>query len=169
MPIFLIPIIVVLAIFCLTALVGAPYVPSRNKEIREAFTKLYKLSKNDLLIDLGSGDGKVLKAASECGASSIGIELNPILVFISKLRLRKDKNASVYCRDYFHFDFPAETTVVYLFSEDRDTPKIVNYIEKQATKIGHPIYLISYAFEAEKYKSEKNYRAYYLYKIKETK
>lgn len=156
-------------IFLVTVLIGAPYVPSRNAEVRKAFKNLYPLGKKDLIIDLGSGDGKILKAASEFGARSVGIELNPILVLISKLRLRKDKKARVVCRDYFHYDFPAETTVVYLFSEDRDMPKLVQYIEKQAARIGHPIYLISYAFKAEKYKAEKTYQAYYLYKIKEAK
>ena len=169
MLIILIPVAIVAGIFILTVLFGAPYVPSRNAELQKAFKNLYPLSKKDLLIDLGSGDGKVLKVASEFGARSVGVELNPILVFISKLRLRKNKKATVVCRDYFHYDFPAETSVVYVFSEDRDMPKMVRYIEKQAKKIGHPIYLISHAFEVSGYKAEKTYRAYYLYKIKEAK
>lgn len=169
MLVFLIPIAIIAGIFILTVLFGAPYVPSRNAELRKAFKNLYPLNKKDLLIDLGSGDGKVLKVASEFGARSVGVELNPILAFISKLRLQNNKKATVICRDYFHYDFPAETTVVYVFSEDRDMPKMVRHIEKQAKKIGHPIYLISHAFEVSGYKAEKTYRAYYLYKIKEAK
>ncbi len=159
-------IIVVVLLFCLMAFFGAPYLPSNNAEIRKAFRNLYKISGKDLLIDLGSGDGRVLKIASDFGAKSVGIELNPILALFSNLRLRKNKNAKTICKNYNSYDFPADATVVYVFGDSRDIEKIVSYIEKQATKIGHPLYLISHAFTTEKYKPEKKYRAYYLYKIK---
>lgn len=169
MPLFLWPIIVLVLIFLFTVLFGAPYVPSRNAELDKAFKNLYPLSKKDFLIDLGSGDGKVLRAAHKFGAKSLGLELNPILVAISRWRLRRLKDAKVLCRDFFLYDFPAETTVVYVFGDGRDMARIVRHIEKQAECIGHPIFLISHAFKAEGYKAEKCYRAYYLYKIKEKK
>ena len=78
--------IVLVLVFGGTALTGAPFVPSRRKELEIIFKKLYRLSKNDLLVDLGSGDGKVLKAASDFGARALGIELNQFLVLFSKLR-----------------------------------------------------------------------------------
>ena len=37
------------------------------------------------MIEIGSGDGRVLKAAAERGIYAIGYELNPILVLISLL------------------------------------------------------------------------------------
>lgn len=157
--------LIVLLLFVLTALFGAPYVPSSTREAKKAFRHLYLLGQKDLLIDLGSGDGKILKAASECGAKSIGIELNPILALISKYRLRKVKDAKVICKDFFHYDFPAETTVVYVFGDGRDMTRIVKHIEEQATKLKHPVHLISHAFEADGHKLIKQYRAYYLYKI----
>lgn len=169
MPVIFWIIIAVVLLFCLTALFGAPYVPSRNAELEKAFKNLYPLSKKDTLIDLGSGDGKVLLAAHKYGAKSIGIELNPLLVIISRLRLRRTKDAKVLCRDFFLYDFPKEITVAYVFGDGRDMPRIVHYIEKQVARVGHPIYLISHAFPTDKYKVEKTYRAYYLYKIKEQK
>ena len=72
-------------IFSLVVFRGSPYVPSQKKYIFEAFTKLYKISKNDLLIDIGSGDGIVLRQAARLGAKAIGFEINPILVLISKI------------------------------------------------------------------------------------
>ena len=169
MPIVFWIIAIIVLVFCLTVIFGAPYVPSRNEEIKKAFKNLYPLGKNDLLIDLGSGDGKVLIAANKFGAKSIGIELNPILVAISRWRTRRINNAKVFCRDFFLYDFPSETTVVYVFGDGRDMPRIVRHIEKQAVKIGHPIYLISHAFKAKGYNAEKTHRAYYLYRIKEKK
>lgn len=157
--------LVVLLVFVLTALFGAPYVPSSNKEVKKAFKNLYSLGRKDLLIDLGSGDGKVLKTAHEFGAKGIGIEVNPLLVWISKFRLRKFKDTQVLCRDFYRYNFPAETTVVYVFGDGRDMSRIVRYIERQTTKLDHPIYLVSHAFEAEGHKLIKQYRAYFLYKI----
>lgn len=163
-------VVAILAVaFGFTAFFGAPYVPSRKEELRKAFKNLYPLSKNDLLIDLGSGDGKVLRIATEFGARAAGVELSPILALYSKIRLHKNRAAQVFCRSYFHYDFPAETTVVYVFSDGRDIAHIVRYIEVQAARIGHSIFLISHAFEIEGYKPQKRYRAYYLYKIKEAK
>jgi SAM-dependent methyltransferase len=165
----LIIIFALVLLFCLTALTGAPFVPSKKSEIQGAFKELYPLGKHDLLIDLGSGNGKVLIEAHNCGAKSIGIELNPILAFISKLRLFRKKNIKVVCRDFFHYDFPAETTVVYVFADGRDMPRVAKAVEAQAKRLHKPIYLISHAFPVEGYKTEKEYRAYYLYKIKEKK
>lgn len=169
MSIVLLVITVIAIAFGFTAFFGAPYVPSRNEELRKIFKNLYPLSKKDLLIDLGSGDGKVLRAATEFGARAVGVELSPLLALFSKLRLRKNPGVQVVCRNYFHFDFPAETTVVYVFGDGRDIGHIVRYVELQAKRIGHPILLISHAFEAEAYRPQGQYRAYYLYKIKEKK
>lgn len=154
-------------LFGFAALTGAPFVPSRTKEVREAFQKLYKLGKNDFIIDLGSGDGRVQKIASEFGASGLGIEINPILVLIAKFRLRKAKNQHTVCSNMLSVDFPAETTVVYTFCDNRDMPKIVKCVKKQAKKLHKPLYLISHAFDTKEAELVKQHRAYYLYLIKE--
>ena len=38
------------------------------------------------LLELGCGDGKILKLAAATGVYAVGIELNPILVLIARLR-----------------------------------------------------------------------------------
>ena len=52
---------VVVLILGFTAFFGAPYVPSRRKELKMLFDETYKLNPNDTLVDLGSGDGVVLR------------------------------------------------------------------------------------------------------------
>lgn len=157
--------LVVFILFAGTALTGAPFVPSRRKELDIIFKKLYKLSKNDLLVDLGSGDGKVLKAASDFGARALGIELNPLLVLFSKIRFIGNTRVHTKMRDFFHSDLPSKTTAVYVFGDGRDMKRIAKKVQEQANKIGHPLYLISHAFELPDQKSIKKCRAYYLYKI----
>ena len=65
----------------------APWVPSSRKIIRKML-KLADLQPNETLYDLGSGDGRILiTAAKEFKAKAVGIELNPLLIAYSNLRI----------------------------------------------------------------------------------
>lgn len=165
MSIMILVFAVLIVVFGFTAFTGAPYVPSLKSEIEKAFTKLYKLSKKDLLIDLGAGDGIVQKIASEEGAKSVGIELNPIIATVAKIRLKKYKNAKIVCKNFYNFNFPKETTVVYVFGDSRDIKKITEKIEKEARRLKKPLYIISNGFELPGHKPLKNISSYHLYKI----
>lgn len=135
------------AIFLLFGFVvfrGAPYVPSHRKYARLAFTKLYKLKSTDVLVDLGSGDGVVLRLAREKGARAVGYELNPALVLTSRLLARGDKKQSTILADMWLTDFPAETTVVYAFSVTRDGQKLANKLQQHADKYKHDLWCITY-------------------------
>ena len=159
-------ILVIVLVFALTALTGAPYVPSRKKELELIFKNLDKLGKKDTIVDLGAGDGIVLKVAGGFGARGFGIELNPLLVAIAKVRLRKNKNLTMKCGNLFNVSFPKETTVVYLFGDGRDMGKMVEVVQKQSNKLKKDLYLISHGFKVQNEKPIKEYRAYFLYKIK---
>lgn len=152
-------------IFALFAFTGAPYVPTLGKEIEIAFKRLYKLGSRDLLVDLGSGDGAVLLAGAKYGAKVSGVELNPILVLISRFRLRKYKDAKVKLGNIFSCQFPAETTVVYLFGEDRDIMKFAKKIRDESARLKKPLFVISQGFEIPGLVVQKTERAFFLYKI----
>ena len=155
----------IIVIFGIMALTGAPYVPSLVKELRLAFTKLYPLSKKDLIVDLGSGDGVVLKVANEFGAKCFGIELNPFLVLFTKWRFRKNKSITIKHGNLFKEDFPTGTTVVYVFGDARDIEGMKSAIKKQAKRLKRDLFVLSNGFEFPGLKAEKNYRTYFLYKI----
>lgn len=54
-----------------------PYVPTPNSVVM-TMLKTAKVTKNDVVIDLGCGDGRVVvTAAKEFGARGIGYDLNP--------------------------------------------------------------------------------------------
>lgn len=157
-------------VFGITVFFGAPYVPSLEAEIRKMFKKLYPLSKKDLLIDMGSGDGVVLKVGAEMGAQTLGIEIHPVLSFLSRIRLRKIKPLpKVVCQNYLNYKFPKKTTVVYTFSESRDVVKIFQKVQQEATRLGKELYFISNAFDIPGVKYEKLYHSFYLYKVKPKK
>ena len=85
----------VVLLFGFVAFTGAPYVPSRRRDLQKAFDELYRLKKTDMLVDIGSGDGVVLREASRRGARAIGYELQPLLVLISRWLSRHDEKVSV--------------------------------------------------------------------------
>lgn len=154
------------AIFLLFGFVvfrGAPYVPSQRRYARLALTKLYTLDKGDLLVDLGSGDGTILRLATSRGARAIGYELNPILVAISYLLARGDKNQSTKLADMWLVDFPADTTVVYAFSVSRDSDKLREKLQAHVDKHESQLWCITYGAGLGEKKATKKLHAHNLY------
>lgn len=49
---------------------------------------LANIQPTELIVDLGSGDGRILIAAARSGARAIGIEINPVLATVSRLTAR---------------------------------------------------------------------------------
>ncbi len=86
----LIAFIVVVSIFALYILyafrTGAPFWPS-NKQTVAKMLALAEAKEGQLLIDLGSGDGRIVRAAAKLGLRAIGVEMNPFFVWWSRLRL----------------------------------------------------------------------------------
>jgi len=151
--------------FGLVAFRGAPYVPSQKFYINQAFRELYPLSAKDVLIDIGSGDGVVLREASKLGARAIGYEINPFLVIISRLISRKDNRVSVRLADFWLTKLPDDTTVIYVFSVKRDMKKLIKWTQKETDRLNRNIYLISLGFELGDTKPIKELGAYHLYEF----
>jgi hypothetical protein len=77
-----------------------------------------KVTKDDTVIDLGSGDGRMVIAAAKRGAKAVGIEYNPELVEFSKKAAAKEGvNATFIHGDIFKTDY-SYATVLTLFLLD---------------------------------------------------
>ncbi len=161
---FIITAVVVVLLFGFVVFRGAPYVPSRKRDVQAAFDNLYAVGPSDTLVDIGSGDGIVLRMAAERGARAVGYELNPLLLGISRLLSRGDARVTVRLADAWHVDLPAETTIVYIFSTSRDIEKLGRWLDEQATKNGNSYYFMSYGFELQR-SSLRKYGAHHLYEI----
>jgi hypothetical protein len=147
-------------LFGVTAFTGAPYVPSQRRELRRAFRELYPLSDEDFLVDIGAGDGVVLRVAREFGAHGVGYEINPVLVLVARL-LKTD----VRLANMWTAPFPEASTVVYTFGDARDIKKMYAKVRTEATRLGRPLAFITYGFEVPGEVSERQYRAYHLYHV----
>ena len=153
----------VIVLFGFVVFRGAPYVPSHRRFAKGALEELYPLGKKDVLIDLGSGDGVILRLAAERGARAIGYELNPALVLISKFLSRRHPLAETRLADFWLIDLPKDTTVVYAFAVTRDMPKLARKLQRTADKTGHEIQLITYGLPLKDKEPSGQLQAHRLY------
>lgn len=156
---------IILFVFGFVVLRGAPYVPSQRKYIQQAFQELYPISKSDVLVDIGSGDGVVLREASKLGAKTIGYEINPILALISRLLSLNNTKISVRFVDFWFSHLPNDTTVVYVFATSSIVEKIKVWLQNETNNLDRPIYLISFGFKIVGMSEQKKVGAYYLYRF----
>jgi SAM-dependent methyltransferase len=93
------------------------WVPTPDKVV-ERMLQMAQTTPQDLVVDLGSGDGKiVIVAAQRFGARAMGVEFNPDMVALSRENARKagvaDK-VSIVQGDFFKVDF-SKASVVALY------------------------------------------------------
>jgi SAM-dependent methyltransferase len=74
-----------------------------------------KTTKDDLVFDLGSGDGKIpIAAAKEFGATAVGIEYNPDMAELARRNVKRagvDGKVRIITGDIFKEDFSKATVV----------------------------------------------------------
>ncbi len=89
------------------------WVPTPN-ELVERMLNMAKVTKDDYVIDLGSGDGRIAIAAGKRGATARGIEYNPDMVALSNANAKaagvSDKVEFVK-EDIFKYDFGKATVI----------------------------------------------------------
>jgi SAM-dependent methyltransferase len=123
--------------------IGAPWLPLRRRDIPDGFS-LVDIKPGSVVIDLGSGDGRLLAEAAARGATVIGYELNPILVWWSRRKLAKyGSRATIFRSDLLAADL-AKADTIFIFGITSIMPavakKLINECRPGAT-------MISFAFE----------------------
>lgn len=151
--------------FGFMAFTGAPYLPSRRRDIEQAFTKLYTLSAKDHLVDFGAGDGKVLRAAVAHGARATGYEINPLIALVARLLSRNNPRINVKIANMWRANFPKDTTVVYIFGDSRDIARMYAKIEREAQRLGRPLMVISYGIRVPGKTVKHAVGPYFLYRV----
>ncbi len=157
--------IAIFLVFALVVVVGAPYVPTLKADLAAAFDELYVIGKHDVVLDVGSGDGTVLREVSRRGGKAVGYEINPILVGISYLLSRRDSKVSTKLRNFWTEHFPADTTLVYTFVVSRDTKRIAKKMQSESNRLQRPLYLLSYGAKIPGIELLNEKRAHHLYRV----
>jgi hypothetical protein len=133
---------------------SVPYVPTPQSVV-ERMLEMAKVGPQDYLIDLGSGDGRiVVTAAQKHGARGFGVDLNPTRIAEANANARKagvtDK-VQFYQRDLFETDL-SEASVVTMYLLPRVNlelrPKLLDL--KPGTRI------VSHDFSMEDWKADQH-------------
>lgn len=158
-PYFLAAAVVVILMFGLAVLVGAPYVPTFRKQTETALD-LLDLKQGQTLLELGCGDGRVLALAAGRGLRAVGYEINPLLVIIAKIRTWPHRRlVSVKWGDYWRADWP-KADGIYVFLLDKYMKKLDKNIVQRITG---PVKLASFAFQVPDKKPVAEKDGIYLY------
>jgi SAM-dependent methyltransferase len=93
-------------------------------ELVETMLDLAKVTKDDYVIDLGSGDGRNVIAAAQRGARALGVEFNPQLVGVSQQAAREKgvaDRATFVQGDMYEADISKATVMaIYLLPANMD-------------------------------------------------
>lgn len=122
-------LIIAVSLFVSREVVGSEYEPVPYQDgkdvvwvptaqaLADKMLDLAKVTPQDYVIDLGSGDGRIVITAAKRGARALGIEYNPDLVALSKRNAAKEgvsHKTQFMQADLFESDF-SQATVITMF------------------------------------------------------
>ena len=128
------------------------YFAPTEQRVADAMLRLARVAANDVVYDLGSGDGRIpILAAQKYGARGVGIELDPRLVEIARQVAREGEVADRVTfveGDLFTADI-AEATVVTLYLSTsvnrRLEPKLRRELRPGTRVVSHQFRIGSWA------------------------
>lgn len=146
-------------------MLDVPYVPTDERTV-ESLLELAQVGRNDVLYDLGCGDGRiVITAAMKRGARGVGVDLDPVRVDEARIlafHSRVENMTRFVEADLLEVDF-SEATVVSLYLLDQINltlrPRLLEELQPGAR-------IISHAFDMADWKPDRrlNYNSVNLYK-----
>lgn len=93
---------------------GAPFVPTDPGKISR-LVRLAGVAPGDRVVDLGSGDGRLVMACAQAGATAIGLEANPFLVWWSRYLIHRaglGVHALIVQKNFWHQNLSPYSVVV---------------------------------------------------------
>jgi precorrin-6B methylase 2 len=156
--------ILLLCVAAPTAAIAQEYVPTVGQEGKDviwvptpeeliaAMLDMAKVTASDYVIDLGSGDGRIVIAAAKRGARALGVEFNPDMVELSKRNAQKEGvsgKANFIRGDIFETDFTQATVITMYLLPDLNLklrPKILDM--KPGTRV------VSHAFTMDDWEAD---------------
>jgi len=169
----IIPILSVLALaifavcyslFVIALFFGAPYVPIPAYGL-DKIIEFANIKPGQKAVDLGSGDGKIMIAMAKAGATVYGYEVNPLLVWWTKRKIKKEGlegKAFVYMKSFWDVDL-SSYDVVTLFG----VRKIMHRLQEKMDKELKPgAKIISFGFSFPGWQIIKKEKATFLYEKK---
>ncbi len=148
-------ILIVIIIFASPTLSPIPYFPSNHRDL-PLITKALDLKTDQVIFDLGAGDGVIIfEAARQSWAQNlntkfVAVEMNPILAMILHIRRLLHPNrkriyivwGDMFKADYSKFTSPKNFVTIYIYVSPRFIPKIIAHMKLQFKHF----YVVSYFY-----------------------
>jgi predicted RNA methylase len=174
MLIFLILALTITLLLFLLSMIWPPDSPwspwwRTNKRIAKSMCRLAKITNKDVIYDLGSGDGQALLEAARRGGRGVGIEIDPVRVWLSKLIFKLNGvnlKVKVVRKNFFEVNL-SEATVIFAYLVPKTLAKLKPKFLKElkpGTRIVTFVYKIDLPLIAEDKKNE-----VYVYEVPKTK
>lgn len=141
---------------------GPFFVPTRRKDVSRIIA-LLGVQPGERIVDLGSGDGRLLIAIAQAGAEAHGFEHNPFLVWRSRRnakRLGLEDKIFVHQNNFWTVDVSRfDAVTVY------GIPYIMQRLEKKLrTELKSGARVVSYSFPFPHWEPVKKEKRVYLYR-----
>jgi len=121
-------------------------------ELVTAMLAMAKVTPNDLVMDLGSGDGRIVIAAAKLGATAIGVEFEQSMVDLSRGNAKMEgvtDKATFIQGDIFETDFSKATVItMYLL------PNLNMKLREKILDMKPGTRVVSHAFTMEDWESD---------------
>ncbi len=144
---------------------GGPFVPTSKQTVKHMIA-LAKLTPNDRVADLGSGDGRLLFAAIKAGAKSAhGYEIHPLLVMYSNWLARAKKiqdKTHTFKQSFWDADM-TKYDVVLLYQLPNPMQKLS---KKLKDELPHGARIVVHAFPFDDWEPVKQEGKIYVYEKK---
>lgn len=156
-------LMVLVLLFGFVVAFGAPYLPTLTPQTDEALDML-GLKPGQTLLELGCGDGRVVKAAAKKGLNVVGYELNPVLVIIARLNnLKYRRQVKIIWGNYWRQTWP-DCDAIFVFLLDKYMLKLDKRLILISQQQSRPIKLLSFTFKVPGRKPSLQRGGLFLYK-----
>lgn len=123
-------------------------------DVVEVMLDTAKVSKDDLVYDLGCGDGRILiRASQKYGCKCYGVDLNPLCITLSKEAVSKERLQNlikIEKKDMFSVDLsPASVVVLYVL------PSMLERLKPQLLRLRPGSRVVSHEFPIQGFIADK--------------
>lgn len=141
-----------------------PFYPSKTKPLNDLLKEL-NITGNINFIDIGSGDGRIVRWAAKQGFNADGIEFNPFLTLYSRsvITLKGLRNrAKIFNKDFRNHDFSKyDFAYLYIFPEHMDSVSNKLFSEMKKGSV-----VVTNTFKFTKLTPDRTFGKYYIYYVK---
>lgn len=136
-------VLMLLMSFFVLLIVRVPFVRTPKQSV-QALINAKIITPNDLVFDLGAGDGKFLhELVAATGCRGEGFEISPFFWFLGECRAALSRRWKMHLQNFLNVDF-SEPTVIFTFLAPAGIPGLTQKLNTE-THVGQTI--ISYGFQ----------------------